>query len=352
MGFGTYTLTPPSAGAGDVEGYTAAMENNLFVQGNNGPMNYRFRIRMRGVETPELAGGTGGSLADGKLQTVRGFVGYQVTDAFKITLRKAGTSVVASIAENEPVQNLSYAFTGDLADREHIDFAFKSGANTFGLVLAAQTPTAQSTDGSGASSSEGDHENLTIELYGKLKFGAIALNLKLNTSSGTQYGNSTSADSDCEAIEDSGHTCSLDDVTGTAGKGTAYDSDGLQAHVTVPAGPATIKVDVEMNTSDLRESDTLKGEWTFNYIGVLVAVMGLNIGFATEESEFTDSTGVVQDGSETETHINVHYRIPTGKGGWVGPELSMKTIANDDPTASADPDEEITTIRWLQVIKF
>ena len=349
MGFGTITITPPLAGAPDIEGYTAAMENNLFVQGNNGPMNYRFRLRMRGTEVPAAAGGPGNSLADGHLQTVRGYVGWAVTDAFKITLRKAGTSPVASIAENDPVQNLSYSFTGDLADREHIDFAFKAGGNTFGATLSAQTPTAQSTSGAVSSSSEGDHENLNIELYTKLKFGGIGVNLKLNTASGTQYEDSTTTTAgSCTALP-----CTASDFDSTttstgAGAGNSYDSDGLQAHVTVPAGPATIKFDFETNTSDVRESDTLKGEWTFDYIGLLVSVAGLNIGFATEESEVTVSSGT---SGTTETHINVHYRIPTGKGGWVGPELSMKTTADDTPNSTA-PDEEITTIRWLQVIKF
>jgi hypothetical protein len=296
-------------------------------------------------------------LGDNKLNTVRAFIQYQVTDAFYIRMQKPGASMVASGAENDPVQNLSYAYTGDLSDVAQIVFGYKAGANTFGATLTGSTPTRQTTDGSATASKttgivsggkSADHENLNIELWGKLKFGAIGLNLKLNTASGTQYDDSTTADPRCAAIKTAGGTCSFTDVSTGAGKGNSYDSDGLQAHVSVPAGPASIKVDFETNTSDIRETDTLKGEYTFDYIGLLVSVAGLNVGFATETAEVTKTTGT---SGTTETHINVHYRIPTGKGGWVGPELSMKTTADDTP-GSTISDNEITTIRWLMVVKF
>ena len=56
----------------------------------------------------------------------------------------------------------------------------------------------------------------------------------------------------------------------------------------------------------------------------------------------------VAGAEDTQTNIWAHYRIPMGKGGWVGPEIAMQTVED----AGKTEDEEITSIRWLMRVGF
>jgi hypothetical protein len=295
-------------------------------------------MRFRGKDGAKSAGFPTNSLADSEPQTVRGFVKWMVTDAFSINIRKPGASAAASVAENDPVQNISYAYTGDMSDRLQINFEFKTGAGLFGAMISNQTPTSQSTDGSGSSGADADNENQNLEFYAKLKFGGIGLNVKMNQASGTEYCDASEADPLGDG-SGTGGTCTF----GTAG--TSYDSSGIQLHAIIPIGPGKIKADFESSASDVQGAAL--GEVTVVYIGVLASFGAINAGYASTVTEAV--VDGVTDGN-TATILNVHYRIPQGKGAWTGPEFATKAVADDGANPGADV--EITTIRWLQVINF
>ena len=110
----------------------------------------------------------------------------------------------------------------------------------------------------------------------------------------------------------------------------------VRDQIGIPIGVGTIKVDVETATSDLAGG----GEMEQTYTGVLFIAGGLRVGFGTGTRELSGGGVAVED---TQTNITGHYRIPMGKGGWVGPEIQMQTVEDDGSTE----DEEITSIRWL-----
>ena len=359
FGFGQRTDSgfDGNSAADDIEGWTGSWESNLIASGDNGKVFYKYRIRLRGVDGPRAAGLPSNTLNDNEPQTVRGLVGWRTTDAFTITIRKWATSPVASVAENDPVQNIAYAYTGDMADKLQIDFAFKAGIGTFGATIAPKTPSKQSTTGSAGSGASGDTENSNMEFYAKLKFGCIGLNVKLNQASGTGYDDratTTSDDTSVCTLSQYECTATVDTANANYGKKAtqSYDSSGMQIHAKIPLGPANLGVDYETNASDIDDAAGVGAagskEYTVDYIGLKVSVAGIVAGFAThaEESTFTGGTS-----GYTATYLSVHYRIPQGKGAWTGPEYSSRTIADDTPGSTA-ADEETTTIRWLQVIKF
>ena len=314
--FGTYSKT--NEPGDDIEGFTFSLENNLFFEGKVGDMDYRIRLRMRGIDRPEAAGDTN-TVNDQELQTVRGWARWNVSPTFNIRITNMGTGPVAHVSENDPVQNLACAGCriGEISDEPQIDFTFKNGGNQFGFYLSNEAPSGLHTTGNdGDSQKTGGSNALTTGVFGNLKFDGINLLIFFITSS---------------ADNDNNNDGKFDDFAGGA---TAF-----MVAVKAKVGDIKIAADFESGTSDLAV-----GEDEVDHIGVKISVAGLNaaIGVGTQ---LNGATKVEKE----QQIIAVHYRIPVGKGAWIGPEFQQRTDSSD---AVGSVDVTTQTLRFLMVAKF
>ena len=355
-GFGTYTHVPAKdvldateADDDDIEGLIFAVESNIFFTGKTGDVDYRLRFRLRGIDRPE-ADGDSNTFKDQELQTVRGHIRWKVSDMFSIRIANAGTGPVAMVTENDPIQNIPCILcrNGEISDEPQIDFRLKFGALIVGAYLTAEAPTNLNTtgvlfdkDGDTQHQKTGGSNAQTIGAYFKLKDPGFIISGFFITSS---------ADNDRDDVADppKGVDGKFDDFAGSA--------SGLALQLVLPLGIAKLKFDFQDFTSDLApvakvatNVDSLGiavSEQEVGYIGVKVEIMGLyaaiNIG--------TETFGGDED---VATVFAVHYRIPVGKGSWVGPELAMSTVERTraNPNVSF-ADEEVQTLRFLMKTKF
>ena len=323
----------------DLTGFVGMFEANMVFTGGNGPLDYRFRWRMRGRDRPEAFGdagtlqadnrssfGGGSSAGFNKFQTLRGHVRWSPTKNLKIRIAKVAVTAVTSTTENDPIQNLPCAcFMADLFDKVQIDFQFTMGPHMLGFALAGETPGSMTTTGEkvgnpGSTGKTAGNENQSLTGFIKLNFGGFKVSAKVVSASGQPYDTSTNSNA-----------------------GESFDSTGFTVHIAFPVGVGTAKFDVESATSDLANSD----EESMLYTGFSISLGGLNIGVGVGTQELDLSSE-----ETTQTNIAVHYRFPMGKGGWVGPEIALQTREKTTAAGVALEDEDITSIRWLHRIGF
>ena len=356
FGFWTITNIGNDANAEDVDGLVGMFESNLIFTGSNGPLDYRWRMRMRGRDRPD-AFGDAGTLSDNKIQTLRGHVRWSPTKNLKIRIAKVAVTAVTSTTEVDPIQNLPCAcFMADLFDKAQIDFQFTFGAHMVGFALAAETPGAMTTTGQvsglAAGGATADSNNSSITGFIKLNFGAFKISGKVVTASGDNFESVPATIPDPIACALSGvplEICTIQIPNPDPDAGTSttenFSATGFTAHLAFSVGVGTAKFDIEQTDSDLSGG----GTQTQLYTGASINLGGLNIGAGrgAREIEFGGVTSEV-----TQTNLSIHYRIPMGKGGWVGPEVQLQTKEADTVGGALVADEEITTVRWLHRIAF
>lgn len=339
--YGLWDVSSPNNDptAEDIDGAMMSTESNIFFEGKNGPADWQFRFRIRGRDRPGDGDGAGNFSADGQagnvgsggLQTVRGHLVWHVTDSFAIAGRRDGTHPVATVTENDPIQNLPCACRlGETSDEPYLDFRFTSGAIWVGGMLSASPGTAMQTNGQaargpgsgGGANGAGDSGSQLIGAYFRYKQRGLMF---------SAYAASASADADTDD----------DGTLDFSGSSTA-----AQAHLILPIGIGALKFDFETVSNDL-EPTLNDGETTEDqtFFGVKLEVMGLRAGFAS---------GVQEIGSfeATKSNLTAHYRIGISKGFWVGPEFQLQTIELSGPGTEGTDDEEITSLAFLMSTKF
>ncbi len=308
--------------ADDVAGLVMMLESNIVLTGGNGPLDYRWRMRFRGRDRPE-AFGDAGIFAGGGLNTIRGHVRWKFSKSLSLRLAKPGVSSIYSGTENDPIQNLPCAcYMADLADRGMLDLQYNAGALMAGVDLSGESPNSMSTTGmpgglAGAGGTAGINNGSTT-LYGRLKFGKSLVQAKYVTASG---------DNDI-------------DGDGTIDFGGA--ATGMGVYARLKFGAIGLNVDFESTSSDL---DPVRNSGVdtqdMGNIGALLSFGGLRAAY----NAGTKEVGTKED---TQTNLWVHYRIPMGKSGWVGPEYATVTT---EKAGKAD-DQTITSLRFLMRIGF
>ncbi len=278
--------------------------------------------------------GDSNTVADQELQTVRGWARWSISENLYLRIANKGTGPVAHVSENDPVQNIPCAGCriGEISDEPQIEFGIKAGGHTFGVYASNEAPTGISTDTDGGSQDTGGSNALSTGVFANLKFGDVNLLGFFITSS---------ADNDTDGDGQ------FDDFAGSA--------DAFMIAVKLKAGPVGINADIESGTSELdpndpANADAVSGvpvaEEEVDHVGVKISVAGLvaAVGLGTQ------TKGSVEDEQQV---VAVHYRIPVGKGAWVGPEFQQLTESTTDPSQTPPPpDVTTTTIRWLMATKF
>ncbi len=339
--YGQWDVSSPNnnPAAENIDGPMMSTESNLFVDGTNGPAEWQFRFRIRGRDRPGDGTGAGDFSADGQagnvgsggLQTVRGHLVWHVTDNFQIAGRRDGTHPVATVTENDPIQNLPCACRlGETSDEPFLDFRITQGPFWFGGMLAPSPGTAMQLNGKatsgpgkgGGANAASDSGSQLIGAYFRYKQSGLMFSAYAATASGD-------ADTDD------------DETLDFSGGATA-----LQLHLILPIGVGALKFDFETVASDLAPAlNSGESEEEQTFFGVLLQVDGLRVGL---------NQGVQEIGAfeKTQSNITAHYRFGISKDFWVGPEFQLQTIELDDPAAPGADDEEITSIAWLMSTKF
>lgn len=331
--------------AEDIDGAIMSTESNLFVEGENGPMDWQFRFRIRGRDRPGRkpekkgdtpagdfsAAGQAGNVGSGGLQTVRGHLVWHVTDAFSVAGRRDGTHPTATVTENDPIQNLPCACRlGETSDEPFLDLRLTYGPIMFGGMLAPSPGTSMQLNGKatggpgsgGGANAAGDSGSQLIGGYFQYKQAGFLI---------SAYAAIASADADTDN----------DGTTDFDG-----DSTAAQVHLIIPIAAGALKFDVETVTSDL---DPLlnngESEEEQIFVGFLLELFGLRAGI---------NQGVQEIGAfeKTQTNLTAHYRFAVTENAWVGPEIQMQTIELDDPANPGAADEEITSIAFLMSTRF
>jgi hypothetical protein len=323
-GFGFETYDPGSPGAETTDGLTGSVESNFVITGGNDVLDYRIRTRFRGRDRQEERGDTN-SFADGEFQTVRGHIRWKINDTTTLRFTKPAVSSVHTITEVDPVQNYGYGYNGELWDQMVADLQIKAGGGTFGIMVSPETPSAMTTTGLRGGRS-GESNNMTLQPYAKLKFGGIGVNAIFTSASGD-------ANPDAGDAADDGKN----DFSGSA--------TGFMVQATLPIGGGKLNAEVQSLSSDLdvRVEGAGNDSQDFTYTAVAYTSGGLNAAYAI-------STTTIGSGPDAEqTNLSVHYQMPAGKSGWVGPQLQMQT--NNSGAPGAD-DVTQTAVRWVMNVKF
>ena len=345
--YGQWDVSSPNNDptAEDIDGAMMSTESNIFFEGKNGPADWQFRFRIRGRDRPGNPRGTGdttgagdfsadgqaGNVGSGGLQTVRGHLVWHVTDNFAIAGRRDGTHPVATVTENDPIQNLPCACRlGETSDEPFLDFRFTNGPIWVGGMLAPSPGTSMQLNGEatsgpgkgGGAGAAGDSGSQLIGGYFRYKQSGFMF---------SAYVASASSDAD---TDDDGSL----DFSGSA--------SAFQLHLILPIGGGALKFDVESVTSDLEPAlNAGEDEEEQLFVGALLQLGGLRAGF---------NQGVQEIGSfeKTQSNLTAHYRVVVAKNFWVGPEFQLQTIELSGPGTTGADDEEITSVAWLMSSKF